>query len=54
MLFVSTVPLRPHPLRQVLNKLNKDTALVWVFQEVDPEINIAAKVFGLEDDPKKH
>lgn len=53
-LFVSTVPLRPHPLRQVLNKLNKDTALVWVFQEVDPEINIAAKVFGLEDDPKKH
>ena len=54
-LFVSPVPLRPHPLRQVLlNKLNKDTALVWVFQEADPETNIAGKVFGLKDDPKKH
>lgn len=47
--------LGPHPLRQVLlNKLNKDTALVWVFQEADPETSIAGKVFGLEDDPKKH
>lgn len=55
MLFVSPVPLGPHPLRQVLlNKLNKDTALVWVFPEADPEISIAGKVFGLEDDPKKH
>lgn len=54
-LFVSPVPLGPHPLRQVLlNKLNKDTALVWVFPEADPEISIAGKVFGHEDDPKKH
>ena len=50
----SPMPLRPHLPRQVpLNKLYKDTVLVWVFLEADPETNIAVQVFCLGGDPRK-